>query len=115
MRAALATCAAASLLAGCGVLGGSGPLPESGPGIMGGTSPSVVQAQGMLRRGGSTKAQVAGMLGPANVIAFDSGWEVWVYRWPGAQRTPRAATELVLLFDRGGLLRKDRVRAGIGG
>ena len=48
----------------------------------------------------------------AIVIPFDSGYEVWVYRWPGADRTPRAATELVLLFEPSGLVKKQRVRPG---
>lgn len=63
--------------------------------------------------GQSRKAEVAAALGPAIVISFDSGYEVWVYRWPGADRTPRAATELVLLFDPAGVLTKARVRPGV--
>lgn len=112
MKARLAAFAAACVLCGCSVLGGPGRLPEEGPGIMQASAPSPAQALGILDAGASTKAQVVAMLGSANVITFDSGWEVWVYRWPGAERTPRAATELVLLFDPGGMLRKKRVRPG---
>ena len=66
----------------------------------------------LVRVGQSHKAEVAAALGPAIVIPFDDGNAVWVYRWPGAERTPRAATELVLLFDAAGLLTKARLRPG---
>jgi hypothetical protein len=69
-------------------------------------------AMAKVALGSSTKAEVEAALGPAIVIPFDSGNEVWVYRWPGADRTPRAATELVLLFDRSGRATKARVRPG---
>ncbi len=60
--------------------------------------------------GQSTKADVATALGSAIRIPFDSGYEVWVYRWPGEDKTSRTATELVLLFDPAGRLAKLRVR-----
>lgn len=60
----------------------------------------------------STKADVSSALGKAIVIPFDSGYEVWVYRWPGADKTTRAATELVVLFEPSGLATKVRVRPG---
>jgi hypothetical protein len=66
----------------------------------------------MIAIGKSTKADVAAALGPAIAIPFDSGYEVWVYRWPGADRTPRAATELVVLFEPSGLATKLRLRPG---
>jgi hypothetical protein len=62
--------------------------------------------------GSSTKADVGATLGKAIVIAFDSGYEVWVYRWRGTDSTLRAATELVLLFDPSGLMTKARLRPG---
>jgi hypothetical protein len=62
--------------------------------------------------GKSTKADVSAALGKAIEVPFDSGYEVWVYRWPGAQRTTRAATELVVLFDPSGLATKVRMRPG---
>ena len=62
--------------------------------------------------GKSTKPEVAAALGKAIVIPFDSGYEVWVYRWPGPDRTTRSATELVLLFDPSGVATKARVRPG---
>jgi hypothetical protein len=72
-------------------------------------APSAAQSSVAV---GSTKAQVSAALGRANVIHFDSGWEVWVYRWPGADRSTRSATELVVLFDATGLVKKSRVRPG---
>jgi hypothetical protein len=51
---------------------------------------------------GNTKAQVRATLGKTNEVAFDSGYEVWVYRQP--------PEELVLLFDPSGVLAKTRLR-----
>jgi hypothetical protein len=99
-----------ALLAGC-AFGGGGSLDESAPGVMRGGAPSPAAAQATVRPGASAKADVQAALGRANVVVFDSGWEVWVYRWPGADRSTDAATELVLLFDRSGVVRKSRIRA----
>ncbi|MBT9503344.1 MAG: hypothetical protein IV092_19030 [Burkholderiaceae bacterium] len=67
----------------------------------------------LIAIGRSGRAEVAAALGSkAIVIPFDSGYEVWVYRWPGPDKTSRAATELVLLFEPSGLLKKLRLRPG---
>lgn len=63
--------------------------------------------------GKTTKSELASALGQAIAIPFDSGYEVWVYRWPGADRSTRAATELVVLFEPGGVATKVRVRQGV--
>ncbi len=110
----IATLAASLVLSGCAVFGPSGPSAD-GRGTVhtptGGTlSPQA--AMDTLAIGTSTKADVVAALGPAIVIPFDSGYEVWAYRWPGADRTPRAATELVLLFDPAGRVAKARIRPG---
>lgn len=106
---AVALCFAATL-SGCALLGPAS-IEEGAPGVMriGAPAPQAAQA---LAATGSTKARVAAALGPANVIRFDSGWEVWVYRWPGADRSTRAATEVVVLFDAQGIVKKSRLRAG---
>ena len=66
-------------------------------------------AAGTLALGRSTKAQVAAQLGDADRLAFDNGYEVWVYR----DRPVRAGQEeLVLLFGPDGLLKKVRTRPG---
>jgi len=62
--------------------------------------------------GRSTKADVASALGRAIVVSFDSGYEVWVYRWSGSDGTTRAATELVVLFGPSGVVTKVRLRPG---
>lgn len=107
----LAVCSA--LVSGCAALGGAALAPDA-PGIVraGGISPTAAQASVTI--GKSTKAEVKAALGPVAAVPFDSGFEVWVYRWPGAQRTNRAATELVILFDPSGLVKKTRVRPGYG-
>jgi hypothetical protein len=100
----------ACLLAACAGRMGS-PLDEQSVGVRRGSGAQAAAAQSMLRVG-STKGEVAALLGRANVVAFDSGWEVWVYRWPGPDRSTHSATELVVLFDAAGAMRKSRIRNG---
>jgi hypothetical protein len=112
VRAVLAaTCVCCALVAGCAFTGG-GTLAEDGPGIVRRDGITAPAAQSLIAIGKSTRADVKAALGPAIVIPFDSGYEVWVYRWPGAQRTTRAATELVILFQPSGVVKKTRVRPG---
>ena len=110
----IATLAVGVCVAGCagmGLLGGAS-TGRGTPHTPSGESPAPEVARGMVTPGQSTKADVAAALGPAIVIPFPSGYEVWVYRWPEADRTPRAATELVVLFDPTGRAAKARVRPG---
>lgn len=106
---------AAAMVAGCAATG----LFESPPQGAGsartpsGQSLAPQAAREMIAIGKSTKADVSSALGDAIVIPFDSGHEVWVYRWSGRDRTTRAATELVLLFDPSGRVSKLRIRPGI--
>ncbi|CAN5658225.1 hypothetical protein BH09PSE5_BH09PSE5_28540 [soil metagenome] len=69
-------------------------------------------AASMIAPGSSPKADITAALGPAIIIPFDTGYEVWVYRWPGADATRRTATELVILFNPSGLATKVRTRPG---
>ena len=62
--------------------------------------------------GTSTKADVSAALGTAIVVPFDSGYEVWVYRWSGPDRTTRGATEMAVLFEPAGVATKARLRPG---
>ena len=97
------------VLAGCA---GGAAMSDNTPGLMraGGLSP---QAAGQsIAIGKSSKAEVAASLGKATVVHFDSGYEVWVYRWSGADRTSRTATELVVLFESTGIVKKTRIRPG---
>jgi hypothetical protein len=109
LRIAVAA-AALGVLGGCAMYGA--PLEENSPGVEHANVLTPAQAQARVNPGTSTKADVAAALGPANVVAFDSGWEVWVYRWLGTDHSARAATEVVVLFDPSGTARKVRMRPG---
>jgi len=111
MKSLSACMVMAGALAGCAGMGSLGARDDA-PGFIhaGGITPQG--ARDAIAAGRSTKAEVAAALGQAAVIPFDSGYEVWVYRWRGAQPTTRAATELVVLFESSGLVRKTRVRPG---
>jgi hypothetical protein len=103
----------------CGGCAGTGDL--LGPSVQGrgavhtptGQSVTAQEALARVALGKSTKADVLGALGDAITIHLDSGYEVWVYRWPGRDETPRGATELVLLFEPSGVVTKARVRPGL--
>lgn len=77
---------------------------------------------------GRSQADVFAALGPATVLRFDSGYEVWVYRFddPPAgkraeargkaslasdEREGEARSELVMLFTPSGVVGKLRVRS----
>ena len=110
----MAAFAACLCVTGCVATGTLDPAP-AGPGSARtptGRSPAPQTAMDMVVLGKSSKADVVAALGTAIVIPFDSGFEVWVYRWRGSDKTTRAATELVVLFDPSGLAVKARVRPG---
>ena len=66
-------------------------------------------AQALVIPGSSTKADVAAALGPATVVRFDSGYEVWAYREkPAKSEIPGA--EFVILFAPTGVVQKTRIR-----
>jgi hypothetical protein len=109
---------AAVLAAGCvavAACGTAGRLEDNGPGIVR-APPQAAWAAAQAARdrvhAGDTRDQVAAALGPSNILAFDSGWQVWIYRWAGADNSTRAATELVILFEPAGTVRKARLRRG---
>jgi hypothetical protein len=67
--------------------------------------------------GKSSKADVVATLGKATVVSFDSGYEVWIYREKSAAaglglfgQPAKERSELVLLFEPAGVLKKTRVR-----
>ena len=99
-----------------GCAGPSASLPaRQGPGSAhdpAGQSIRPEAAIALIVPGQSTKADVAGALGEAIVIPFDSDYAVWVYRWSSPATTPRAAPELVVLFEPGGIATKARLRSG---
>ncbi len=113
VRFLLAT-AAFACLAGCASGGGFDPSPL-GPGSVRTPSGQTLAPQAAMDTitiGASSKADVSRALGRAVVIPFDSGYEVWVYRWVGPDKTTRGATELVVLFEPSGRATKVRIRPG---
>jgi hypothetical protein len=92
-------------LAGCA--GPSGPPAGAAP-----TKAAIAPraAQALVVADQSTKADVDAALGRADTVRFDSGWDVWAYRWRGQQRTTRGDTEFVILFGPDGIVRKTRIR-----
>jgi hypothetical protein len=110
----VALLAAACLCAACAGPGISDATPD-GPGTVRtptGQPLAPQAAMDSIAIGKSTKTDVSSALGQAIVIPFDNGHEVWVYRWPGVDKTPRTATELVLLFEPAGVVKKARLRPG---
>ena len=102
--------AAAAVVAGCAMPAGQVAIEKpASTALAPGLTPQAAQAR--LVPGQGTKAQVAAALGPATVVHFDSGYEVWVYQ----QKDPRAdhePDELVVLFAPDGVVTKSRVRMG---
>ena len=88
-------------MAGCA----GGPSTNNAPEFRDKTM-SAQQASGAVAIGSSTKANVIAALGPANVVKFDTGYEVWVYR----AGTGPASSEFVILFSPDGIARKTRIR-----
>lgn len=86
--------ASLSVLAGCAT---QQPEVRSVP------ETSLVQA---LQPGVTTKAQAEAALAPEKKVAFDSGYETWLYHYA----TPAGPGEYVALFGPDGVLRKTRKR-----
>jgi len=88
---------------------------------------SAHNAKDAVTIGKSTKADVVDALGKATVISFDSGFEVWVYKYKGdtpakvswverlahagSERETLGDTEFVVLFAPSGVVTKARIRA----
>lgn len=105
MAGVLASCL---WLAGCaGALGfagaGDSTHPFRDPGL------SMQAAMQAVATGTSNQQDVMAALGPATVVRFDSGYEVWVYR-KNPLRSEPANAEFVILFDPSGHVKKLRFR-----
>lgn len=85
-----------------------------------GASPAAnsvaLRARNSIALGRSTKADVAAGVGKAKVVRFDTGFEIWAYRFIDQQKArklgkdePAPESELVVLFDRSGIVAKMRV------
>jgi len=108
--AALVACVC---VAGCSGIGVS--APPDGPGSARTPSGEPLAPRAAMERivvGKSTKAEVSASIGKPIVVPFDSGYEVWLYRWPAKEKSPRGATEVVVLFDPAGVATKLRLRPG---
>ena len=108
----LLTVAASVCLIGCAALGDV-PTTEPGAPVLRDKTMSVEQAQSALVTGKTTKAEALAALGPAAVVAFDSGFEVWAYR-SRQGRSRDANAELVVLFTPAGVVQKSRIRPASG-
>lgn len=70
---------------------------------------SLQAANDIVATGTTTKAEALAALGPATVVKFDSGFEIWVYREKGSKPEVSPA-ELVILFTPEGIVSKKRIR-----
>lgn len=76
-------------------------------------SMSLQAASDSVAPGKTTKVEALAALGPATLVKFDSGFEVWIYRLkpPNADVAP---AEFVILFTPGGIASKTRIRPHYG-
>ncbi len=99
--------AASAWLVGCMGPAGMSGAEASEPTLRDKTM-TVQRAKSSLVDGQTTKAETLATLGPAAVVKFDSGYEVWAYR--GSQTRSRDAhAELVVLFTPAGVVQKSRI------
>ncbi|MBA2964429.1 MULTISPECIES: hypothetical protein [Ramlibacter] len=108
---ALAACATVACLAGCAGAGVPGDAARVRPPFAD-AHLGVEAAAQRLAVGRSTRQEVAALLGPAETLRFETGWEAWVYRTHDERGDPVDGPELVLLFGPAGVLQKARVRPG---
>ena len=100
-------------LVGCA--GGGEPFASSSTDVVfSNKSMSIQQVAAAVVIGQSTKADVLAALGPATIIRFDSGHEVWVYRGKPL-RAPATGAEFVVLFAPSGTVQKTRIRSAYDG
>lgn len=96
-------------LAGCaGPLGLFGSANEAPP--FRDPKLSMQNASDAIAIGKATQSDVIAALGPATVVKFDSGFEVWVYREKSAPDAAAAKAEFVILFAPTGIVKKTRIR-----
>lgn len=95
-------------LAGCAGTSGlfnseDAPPPFRDPAL------SMQNASDAIVTGQSSRADVMAALGPATVVRFDSGYEVWAYRGKTSKAAAPGA-EFVILFAPSGVVKKTRIR-----
>ena len=107
-----------ALAMACLALAGCAASPGFEQDMRDGTAPpfrdpamSMQAAGNIVATGTATKAGVRAALGPATVVGFDSGNEVWVYREKNPREPSKASkAEFVILFAPDGTVKKTRVR-----
>ena len=105
--------AACNWLAGCVGSGAFSRYEDIKPTFIN-KSMSLQEAQDLIVIGSSIKADLLAALGPATVVKFDSGYEVWVYRGKPA-KAPATGAEFVVLFSPAGIVMKTRIRPAYDG
>jgi hypothetical protein len=111
-------CLAVALLAGCAIRPERPPEPVVH--LPAGERIAPARMAEAVTAGRSTRDEVRAALGAATVVRFDSGYEVWVYRFdaraataPGTSRMKddrgQATGEFVVLFAPSGIAAKARV------
>lgn len=112
MRRASLCLAGCLLLAGCA--GAPGLQRQAGTAVFKDPALTMASARDRIVIGKSSRQDLLDALGPAEVIAFDSGYAVWVYREAEPRgRAARASAEraqLVVLVSPSGLVEKVRFR-----
>ena len=105
------SCAGLTWLAGCAGTGAFFQSHDAKPPFID-KNMSLQEAQDVISIGRTTKAAVLAALGPATVVRFDSGYEVWVYREKLAKAPTSGASgaEFVVLFAPSGTVKKTRIR-----
>jgi hypothetical protein len=121
---------AVALACAAGVTGCVTPAPTAPTAVVTPVQTKIIpeeRVKDAVTAGKSTKAEVIAALGETQVIIFDSGFEVWVYRLAndtpvrqaaarsiaraGSENaTPGMAGEFVILFAPSGLVAKTRMR-----
>ena len=95
-------------LAGCAGPYGAFSPADSAPTFRD-ASLSMQGAKEAVVIGSATKADVLAALGSGNVVKFDSGFEIWVYKDRTAS-TAADKAEFVILFTPSGIVKKARIR-----
>lgn len=105
-----------ALFAAAGCVSLEAPSVNTTASLPGTRTVTAAAADNAISVGKSTRSDVESALGRTTRISFDSGYEVWVYRWSGGAPASRAAnrtenaTEFIVLFNPSGVVAKTRLR-----
>jgi hypothetical protein len=114
---ALCTCACACIAVAACATPGASSLTTATASLPGTRAVSARDADTGIVIGKSTRADVLAALGKTTVVSFDSGFEVWIYRYRGdalaagtAAKASPGEAEFVVLFNPSGVATKTRIR-----